>query len=119
VKIRFFGKEAALIVCFVFLFSALTFAADKDVARIHGKVMELNVSKTMLVVNEKTFVWDANSVFYDEKGSPITVDKLQLKSWVYIEGLWGKKNKPITIKKIYLLPKYIGPKERGQYPFMH
>ena len=117
-KIRFFGKEVALIVCFVLLFSAFTFAAEDKVVRIQGKVMELDEMKKMVIVNEKTFIWDSGTLFFNETGAPITVDKLQKKSWVYIEGLWEKKNKPITIKKIYLLPQYIGPGERDQYPFI-
>ena len=71
-KIKFFGKEVILIVCFIFLFSALAFAQGKDI-QIKGKVMELDFAKKTVIVNEKTFVWDQNTLFYDEKGSPITI----------------------------------------------
>jgi hypothetical protein len=105
VKIKFFGKELILIVCFFFLFSGLAFAQGKDI-QSKGKVMELDFAKKTVIVNEKTFVWDANSLFYDVKGAPIliTEDKLQKGTMVRIESTWIK-NKPLMIKKLYLLPK--------------
>ena len=104
-KIRFFGKEVALIVCVIFLFSALAFAQGKDV-QSKGKVMQLDFAKKTVIVNEKTFVWDANTLFYDEKGSPIsiTADRLIKGTLVRIEATWIK-NKPLVIKKLHLLPK--------------
>lgn len=118
-KIKFFGEKVILIVCFLLLFSGLTFAQEKDAVRIQGKVMELDVKKNMMVVNEKVFVWDPDTFFYNENGSLITAaDKLKTKTWVYIEGVRDRKGGPITIKKIYLLPKYISAKERHLYPFI-
>ena len=104
-KIRFFGKEVALIVCFVFLFSALAFAQGRDI-QTKGKVMQLDFAKKTVIVNEKTFVWDANTLFYDEKGTPISIteDRLIKGTRVSIEATWIK-NKPLVIKKLSLLPK--------------
>jgi len=105
VKIRFFGKEVLLIVCFIFFFFALAFAQGKDI-QSKGRVMELDFAKKTVIVNEKTFIWDANSVFYDEKKSPIsiTADRLAKGTMVSIESTWIK-NKPLVIKKLSLLPK--------------
>ena len=104
-KIKFFGKEVVLIVCFIFLFSASAFAQAKDI-HTKGIVMQLDFAKKTVIVNEKTFVWDANTLFYDVKGAPIliTEDKLQKGTKVSIEATWIK-NKPYMIKKLYLLPK--------------
>ena len=104
-KIRFVGKGIILIVCFIFLFSALAFAQGKDV-QSKGRVMEFDFAKKTVIVNEKTFVWDANTLFYDEKGSPITItaDRLAKGTLVRIEATYIKK-KPLVIKKLYLLPK--------------
>ena len=104
-KIRFFGKEVALIVCFIFLFSALAFAQGKDI-QSKGKVMKLDFAKKTVIVNEKTFVWDANSLFYDEKGSPVSIteNRLVKGTMVRVESTYIK-NKPLVIKKLYLLPK--------------
>ena len=102
---RFFGKEVVLTLCFIFLFSALTFAQGKDV-QSKGRLMELDFAKKTVIVNEKTFIWDANSVFYDEKKSPIsiTADRLAKGTMVSIESTWIK-NKPLVIKKLSILPK--------------
>ena len=105
-KIKFFGKEVILIVCFIFLFSALAFAQGKDI-QSKGKVMQLDFAKKMVVVNEKTFVWNSATLFYDEKGSPIssiTEDRLAKGTMVRVEATWIKK-KPLVIKKLSLLPK--------------
>lgn len=72
----------------------------------------------MMIVNERQFSWDQQTLFYSEKGYPITLDQFKEKSWVYIEGEKDKLNKRIVIKKIYLLPKYVDNKEKHLYPFM-
>jgi hypothetical protein len=79
-------------------------AEEKNEVRIQGKVMELDVMKKTVIVNEKTFAWDQNTLFFNEKGSPITADKLTLQSQVSIEAT-RVKSKPSIIKKIYLLSK--------------
>jgi hypothetical protein len=105
VKKGFFEKEVVLIVCFVFLFSGLAFAQGKDI-QSKGKVMQLDFAKKTVIVNEKTFVWDASSLFYDVKGAPILIreDTLQKGTMVRVESTYIKK-KPLVIKKLYLLPK--------------
>jgi hypothetical protein len=117
-KIKFFDRVVTFMVCLIFLFSALTFAADKGVVKVQGRVGYLNLKNKVIYVHEKAFVWDSSTMFFNEKGAPTTADKLQDKPWVYIEGLWGDGNKFVTIKKIYLLPKYIGPEEKDRYPFI-
>ena len=105
-KVKFFGKEVILIVCFIFLFSALAFAQGKDI-QIKGKVMQLDFAKKMVIVNEKAFFWNSATLFYDEKGSPIssiTEDRLVKGTMVRIEATWIKK-KPLVINKLFLLPK--------------
>jgi hypothetical protein len=105
VKIRFLRKEIMLMVCFIFLFSALALAQGKDV-QSKGKVMKLDFAKQTVIVNEKTFVWDTNTLFFDEKGTPISIteDRLIKGTMVSIEATYIKK-KPLMIKKLHLLPK--------------
>ena len=103
-KIRSFGREAILIVCFILLFSGLAFAQGKDVVRTVGKVMDLDVSKTVLIVSETSYVWDNNTLFYDEEGSPMTANKLRKDIRVSIEAR-KIKGKPYLIKKLSLLQK--------------
>ena len=57
-------------------------------------------------------------IFYNEKGSSITADRLRTKVWVYIEGMRHNANKKVVAEKVYLLPKYIHEKEKHLYPFI-
>ena len=117
-KKRIFYKEFILVIFFILIFSFLTIASDEGIVRIQGIVMELDLKKNMMIVNERTFVWDPKTIFYNEKGSPITVDKLRTKTWVYIEGVRDNIKKGVIAEKIYLLPKYIDEKEKSRYPFI-
>jgi hypothetical protein len=111
-------KGILLSVFFLLVFSALTFSADINIVKMQGTVMSVDLKKSTVVISEKTFVWDQKTAFYNEKGSPITVDSLKIKGWVYIEGENDKANKRWVAKKIYLLPKFIERKERYLYPFI-
>jgi len=111
-------EKVVIILCCILLFSASAIAAEQGVVRIQGSIMELDIKKNTMVVIEKIFVWDSNTLFYNEKGSPIKVDQLKTKTYVYIEGEKIKNIIPIMIKKIYLLPKYIGEGEKHLYPFI-
>lgn len=71
-----------------------------------------------MVVNEKPFYWDQKTSFFNEKGLPITIDKIKTKSWVYIEGVNDKIHKSVLVKSVYLLPKRIDEKEKHLYPFI-
>ena len=103
---------------YLFIFSALAFASEEDMVNIQGMIMDLDVKKNTMVVNEKLFVWSQNTAIYNDKGTSITIDQFKPKTWVYIQGERDKNNKRIIIHKIYLLPKYIDKKERPRYPFM-
>ena len=126
-KIKLFGKEVILIICFVSLFSGLTFA-EEGLVRMQGMVDKVYLDKKIMIINEEfTFVWDQNTIFRNDKGFPITIDKFKRNNWVYIEGVSYKKgkpalvrqkDKPALIKKIYLLPREIRIEERHLYPFM-
>jgi len=118
VKKTFFQKTMAIIPFFVIIISVLTFAADGDIVKTQGIVMELDLKVNYMVVNERQIVWDSNTIFYNEKGSLISVDKLRVKAWVYVEGVSDKAKKNVKAKKVYLLPKYINEKEKHLYPFI-
>jgi hypothetical protein len=79
--------------------------------------MEIDLGKNTMIVNERQFAWNQNTAFYDRKGSLTGIEGFKRKSWVYIEGTLHRNN-IILIEKIYLLPKYVGKKEKHRYPFM-
>lgn len=107
-----------LISCYLFTFCALGLASEQDIVKIQGVIMALDLNKNTMIVNEKSFVWSQKTAIYNDKGSPVTIDKFRPKTWVYLEGEKDKNNRRIIINKIYLLPKYIDKKERHLYPFM-
>ena len=115
---RFINQGVLLLILSISIISSLTFALDKDRIAIQGVVMEVDLKKNVMIVNERTFFWDPQTIFYNEKGSPITVDKLRAKTWVYIEGTRDNVRKRRVAEKIYMLPKYIDEKEKHLYPFM-
>ena len=105
-----------LIVFSILLCSTLTFATDEAVSKAEGLIMSIDFKKNIMVVNEKTFIWNKSSVFYNEKESRIEIDRFKPKSYVFIKG--EKGDKYIVIKKMYLFPKYLDKNERRLYPFM-
>ena len=115
---HFLGKRVAILIFSILIISSLTFALDKDRITLQGVVMELDLKKNVMIVNERPFFWDPQTIFYNEKGSPITIDKFRAETWVYIEGMKDKVKKIALAEKIYLLPKYIHEKEKHLYPFI-
>jgi hypothetical protein len=111
-------KGFTLIIFFTLFISSLTFASDESIVRTQGIVMELDLKKNIMIVNERTFIWDQNTMLYNEKGFPISGDKLRTKVWVYIEGMRDNIKKRVIAEKIYLIPKYIDNSKRDLYPFM-
>jgi len=105
-----------LIALSILPFLTLTFASEEAIVKMQGSIMSIDVSKNIMIVNEKTFIWNQSTIFNDDKGFQIGVDRFKPKSWVYIEG--EKGGQYITIKTIYLLPKHVDYKERYLYPFM-
>lgn len=100
------------------IFSALTFASGEDIYTNQGIIMKLDLSQKMMIINERIFTWDQTTIFCNEKGAPVNIEKFRPKTWVYIEGMKEKKNSPIRIEKIYFLPKYVDKKEKHLYPFI-
>ncbi len=106
-----------LTILFSLFISSLTFAADKDTVTFQGIVTELDWKKRIIIVNERSFAFNENTIVHNDKGSPIPQDKLKTKTWVFVEGVKDKNRKKLATK-IYLLPKYIDEKEKHLYPFI-
>jgi hypothetical protein len=102
----------------VFILATLALAQDTDIVKLQGRVMQLDLEKNVMTVNERLFVLDSQTSVRDEKEYPISIDRLKPEAWVYVEGKNNKAIKKLVAKKIYLLPKYIEKRERHLYPFM-
>ena len=44
---------------------------------IEGRIMDWDLKKNMIVVNEKSFFWNSKTLFYDEKGNATKRDQLR------------------------------------------
>jgi hypothetical protein len=109
--------EILLVAFFILASSAWTFASEEEgISKTQGRIMRVDFKKNIMVVNEKTFIWNKSTIFNDHKESVIEIEKLKTKSWVFIVG--EPRDKNTVIKRIYLLPEYVGEKERHLYPFM-
>ncbi len=101
----------------IIILSTLSVASGQTVYKNQGSIMEIDLTKNTMIVNERRFAWNQSTAFYDSKGSHTGMEGFKRRSWVYIEGTVHSNN-IILIEKIYLLPKYIGKKEKNRYPFM-
>ena len=110
-------KIMILVVSSIIIFSTSTFASGQERYKNQGSIMEKDLKKNTMIVNERQFPWNQNTTFYDDKGHAVGIDGFKRKSWVYIEGIRDKNN-ILLIEKIYLLPKYVEKKEKHRYPFM-
>jgi hypothetical protein len=110
-------KIIIFVVFSIIIFSTSTFASGQERYRNQGSIMEIDLGKNTMIVNERQFAWNQNTAFYDRKGSLTGIEGFKRKSWVYIQGTLHRNN-IILIEKIYLLPKYVGKKEKHRYPFM-
>jgi hypothetical protein len=107
-----------LMITVALMVSALTFASDEGIVKLQGVVMTVDVKQNTFTVNERTFSWNGQTALFNEKGLPITPDKLKLRGWVYVEGIPDKTNQRNIARKVYLIPKYINDKEKHLYSFM-
>ena len=121
-KRRPFEIQIVIGILLFFSFFALASAADKGSKKsgvnVQGMVMTVDLKKKIMTVNEKAYLWDQQTAFYNEKGSSSTADKVKADGWVYIVGDYDDMIKTIKAKKVYLLSKYVSKQERHRYPFM-
>ena len=80
--------------------------------------MAVDLKKHTMVVNERMCLWNRETVINNDRGTPAALDQLKAKSWVYVEGIYDKAHHRVLAKTIYLLPKYVEKKDKGQYPFI-
>jgi hypothetical protein len=112
------SKTWISLVIFVLMASGGAIGSENKRFVTQGKVMELDLSRNILIVNEQTFALGQNTTIRDSKGSPLAMEGLKVKTWVYIEGVKGERGQPIVATKIYVLQKQIGRQEKHLYPFM-
>ena len=111
-----FRRRLLFVTFAVLILSSMALAANDGNVKFQGKVMELDLKKNVMSVNERPVVWDQNTIFYSDRKVPVTAERLKIRSWVYIEGI--SVDRKISALKVYLIPKYVYKNERHLYPFM-
>ncbi len=105
-KTKSFCKIIALALFILILFFSLqAFAAEKRMLRFQGHLMEIDLQKNMLVVNEEIFIWNKKTVFLNESDAPIAPDQLKVGQAVFIEAERLGRKRGTLIKEIQLLPR--------------
>jgi uncharacterized membrane protein len=117
VKKHYLGKVTILALSSIILLSTLASASEDNIVKGQGVVMNIDFKRHHMIVNERIYIWNQSTSVYNDKGSLVTIDKIQPKSWVYIEGKRNNSHDTLA-EKIYLLPKYINKSEKHLYPFM-
>jgi len=111
-------NEVFLLVFLILVFVSPTLGQENNPVKVQGRVMSLDLYKNVITVNEKVFVLDSQTMIRDDKDYPAGMDRLRPEAWVYVVGENRSAIKKLVAKRIYLLPKFIGRKERNSYPFM-
>ncbi len=114
----YFRKMMVGVILFLLSLSGLTWAAEKDILTFQGIVMAVDLQKRSMVVNERICIWNHETAIHNGRGLRADLDQLNPRTWVYVEGVYDKAHHRVLAKTIYLLPKYVDEKEKGQYPFI-
>lgn len=101
----------------IIIISPLTFVSGSEIYENQGIIMGLDLKQKIMIINEREFTWDETTKIFDDKETPITIERFKANRWVYIVGIKDKNSSLMKIEKIYLLPKYIDKKERNRFPF--
>jgi hypothetical protein len=97
---------------------ASAFGSDTGPLKLQGPIMSLDAKTRVITVNERDFVCTPQTEIYNEKGLPITFDKLKPRGWVYIEAVRQGASRNHPASKIYTIPGYVHDKEKYRYSFM-
>ena len=80
--------------------------------------MAVDLKKHTMVVNERMCTWNQETIIRNERGLPAALDQLKAKNWIYVEGVYDKVHHRVLAKTVYLLPKFVEKKDKGQYRFI-
>ena len=113
--------DLVLIGCIIFFAAHLALAKESNVLRTQGLINPGGSLKAgYLVINETIVYIDKRTQVMDHRETPISITEFQPKRWVYMEVEKDQNKKArVRAKKIYLLPHYINPEERKNFPFMN
>ncbi len=80
-----FRKGIPLIAVLLFLSISLVLAADSKIKNSRGKVETVDFKKKVFILNESNYFWNDGTIFSDEKGTPVKIERLKPKASVYVQ----------------------------------
>lgn len=97
-----FKKGIPLIAVLLFLNISLVLGADGKLKNSRGKVETVDVMKRVFVLNESEYSWNRDTLFTDEKGAPVKIERLKrrasvLVQWEPVKGSWKRIAKKVCI----------------------
>ena len=106
--------------CFFLSLCSIVLAKENDmILRTQGLVNPGgNLKAGYLIINEMKVYINKNTQVMDYRGSPIPIEEIKPKKWVYMEVIKGEVIGTGRAKRIYLLPRYVEPREIDKFPFM-
>jgi hypothetical protein len=99
-KYPIFRKEIPLIAVLLFLAFSLALAADSNIRKSRGKVETVDFKKKVFVLNESQYYWHRDTIFSDEKGTPVQIERLKPQASVYIEWESVKGSRKRIVKRV-------------------
>ncbi len=94
-------------------------AAEGNLVRTQGLINTGTDAKAgYLLVNEMKVSMDGATKVLDHRQVPVPVTELKPKRWVYVELEKNPRQKIMKAKSIYVLPYYVNPKNKKDFPFM-
>lgn len=95
-----FRKQIPLIAILLFLAFSLAWGADNHIKKSRGKVETIDLKRKVFVVNESMYSWNNDTIFSDEKGTPVKIDRLKPNTPVFIEWESVKGNRKRIAKRV-------------------
>lgn len=102
---RSFLKNTAFFILWILWMIPTIGLSNEGMIKTKGILMEIDLKAQTLIINEKKFMWDSNTIIEDEKGDSIKMDSLKPNTPIYAESVEDPLQKRLLIKKIRLIRK--------------
>lgn len=112
-------RVTILVASFILIMVPFCLAGEKDLIRTQGLINPGGNPKAgYLFINEMRVYIDRTTQIMNHYGTSIPITELKPKKFVYIEMEKDPNQSINKAKKIYLLPHYINPQDKGKFSFM-
>ena len=105
------------LLCVKFHFPLTPVWGGDHIKQFQGVIMEKDSAERSIYVNEMKVRIFQGTEITTAREVRLSFESLRPKQWVFIQAHLEREN--LVADKIVLIPRYIPPKERGKYRFMH